>query len=211
MQKNAESTPIICGTDFSENARQAANVAAALATRLSAPLVLVHAAGLLNQGSTSEAYDAVIASFRKRLHEEAEHLRGLGATVEETLSAGAPDEMLAQLAQQRQARLLVVSSLGLRAPTRSLLGSVAERTAESSPVPTLVVRDAAPFESWARGERPLNVFVGADFTANSRRRAPLDQRSARRRSASTQMSSASAATPAQDSPRRSWARSRSAC
>ncbi len=165
--KPNESTPIICGTDFSENARQAANVAAALATRLSAPVVLVHAAGLLNQGSTSEAYDAVIASFRKRLHEEAEHLRGLGATVEETLSAGAPDEMLAQLAQQRQARLLVVSSLGLRAPTRSLLGSVAERTAESSPVPTLVVRDAAPFESWARGERPLNVFVGADFTANS--------------------------------------------
>jgi nucleotide-binding universal stress UspA family protein len=103
--KPNESTPIICGTDFSEGARQAANVAAALATRLSAPLVLVHAAGLLNQGSTSDAYDAVSASFRKRLHEEAEHLRGLGATVEETLLAGAPDEMLAQLAQQRQARL----------------------------------------------------------------------------------------------------------
>ena len=165
--KPNESTPIICGTDFSENARQAANVAATLATRLSAPLVLVHATGLLIQGSTPEAYDAVSASFRERLHEEAERLRGLGATVEETLSAGAPDEVLVQLAQQRQARLLVVSSLGLRAPTRWLLGSVAERTAESSPVPTLVVRDAAPFEAWARGERPLNVFVGVDFTANS--------------------------------------------
>ena len=165
--KNATSQPIICGTDSSENARQAANVAAALATRLSAPLVLVHATGLLIQGSTPEAYDAVIASFRERLHEEAERLRGLGATVEETLSAGAPDEVLVQLAQQRQARLLVVSSLGLRAPARLLLGSVAERTAESSPVPMLVVRDAAPFEAWARGERPLNVFVGADFTANS--------------------------------------------
>ena len=46
--KNTTSQPIICGTDFSENARQAANVAAALATRLSAPLVLVHATGLLN-------------------------------------------------------------------------------------------------------------------------------------------------------------------
>jgi hypothetical protein len=70
IMKPNESTPIICGTDFSENARQAANVAAALATRLRGPLVLVHAAGLLNQGSTSETYDAVIASFRKRLHEE---------------------------------------------------------------------------------------------------------------------------------------------
>ena len=55
--------PVICGTDFSENARQAANVAATLATRLSAPLVLVHATGLLIQGSTPEAYDAVSAAF----------------------------------------------------------------------------------------------------------------------------------------------------
>jgi nucleotide-binding universal stress UspA family protein len=165
--KNTTSQPIICGTDFSENARQTANVAAALAARLSAHLVLVHATGLPIQDSTAEAYDAVNASFRERLHEEAERSRGLVATVEEILSAGAPDEVLVQLAKQRQARLLVVSSIGLRAPTRFLLGSVAERTAESSPVPTLVVRDAAPFEAWARGERPLNVFVGVDFTANS--------------------------------------------
>ena len=43
---------------------------------------------------------------------------------------------------------------------------VAERTAESAPVPTLVVRDAAPFEAWARGERALKVFVGVDFSAS---------------------------------------------
>ena len=165
--KNTNSQPIICGTDFSENARQAANVAAALATRLSTPLLLVHAKGMLIQGSTPDVYGAVIASFRERLHEEAERLRGLGATVEETLSAGAPDEVLGQLAQQRQARLLVVSSLGLRAPARWLIGSVAERAAESSPVPTLVVRDAAPFEAWARGKRSLKVFVGTDFRASS--------------------------------------------
>jgi nucleotide-binding universal stress UspA family protein len=165
--KNTTPPPIICGTDFSENARQTGSVAATLATRLSAPLVLVNATGLLIQGSTPEAYEAVGASFRNRLNEEAERLRELGATVEEILSPGAPDEVLVQLAEQRQARLLVVSSLGLRAPTHWLLGSVAERLSESSPVPTLVVRDAAPFEAWARGDRPLNVFVGVDFTANS--------------------------------------------
>ena len=165
--KNTTSQPIICGTDFSESARQTANVAAALATRLNAHLVLVHATGLPIQGSTPQAHDAVNASLRERLHEEAERSRGLGATVEEILSAGAPDEVLVKLAKQRQARLLVVSSLGVRAPTRWLLGSVAERTAEASSVPTLVVRDAAPFEAWARGERPLSVFVGVDFTANS--------------------------------------------
>ena len=34
--------PILCGTDFSENAAQAASVADALARHLHAPLILVH-------------------------------------------------------------------------------------------------------------------------------------------------------------------------
>ena len=64
-------------------------------------MVLVNATGLLIQGSTQEAYEAVGASFRERLHEEAERLRGLGATVEEIHFPGAPDEVLVQLAEQR--------------------------------------------------------------------------------------------------------------
>jgi nucleotide-binding universal stress UspA family protein len=170
-QKNAmkpnEPTPIVCGTDFSENARRAANVAAALAARLNAPLLLVHACGLPLEGATQETYDAQTTFARKRLEEEAQRLRALGAMVEETGADGAPDEVLTQVAQQHAARLLVVSSHGRRAPTRWLLGSIAERTAESAPVPTLVVRDAAPIEAWARGERALKVFVGTDFTASS--------------------------------------------
>jgi nucleotide-binding universal stress UspA family protein len=34
-------------------------------------------------------------------------------------------------------------------------------------VPTLVVRDASAFESWSRGERPLRVLLGVDWTASS--------------------------------------------
>jgi len=165
--ESSESTPILCGTDFSVNARQAANVAAALAVRLGTPLLLAHATGRLIESSTPAAHGAAIESLRERLHEEAERLRGRGAAVEENLATGAPDEVLGQLAQQRRARLLVVSSLGLRAPGRWLIGSVAERTAESSPVPTLVVRDGEPLEAWARGERSLKVFVGTDFSASS--------------------------------------------
>lgn len=165
--KTNKSNPIFCGTDFSRNARQAANVGAALATRLGTPLVLVHAKGTLIHASTPEVNDALITSLQKALHEEAERLRGPGATVEECLSDGAPDEALVQLAQERHGRLVVVSSLGSRASARWLLGSVAERTAQSSPMPTLVVRDAAPFEAWTRGERSLKVFVGVDFTSNS--------------------------------------------
>lgn len=164
---NTDSKPIICGTDFSEKAGRAADVAAALAMRLSAPLLLVHSRGSLIHALTPDIDDALVTTIRDRLHGEAERLRRLGATVEETLSAGTPDELLTQLARKHAARLLVVSSLGRSAPARWLLGSVAERTAESAPVPTLVVRDAAPFEAWARGERALKVFVGTDFTVSA--------------------------------------------
>lgn len=154
--KTTNPQPILCGTDFSENARRAANVAAALAKRLSAPLRLVHASAIPASPITQE-----------HLREEAQRLHNAGADLTAEVIEGAAAEVLRQTAQQHAARLIVVSSLGLSAPARWLLGSVAERTAESSPVPTLVVRDAAPFEAWARGERALKVFVGTDFTASS--------------------------------------------
>jgi nucleotide-binding universal stress UspA family protein len=48
------------------------------------------------------------------------------------------------------------------------VGSVAERTAEISPIPTLVVRPGGRFASWVQGEyQPLKVLVGYDFSAAS--------------------------------------------
>lgn len=154
--KNTNLNPIVCGTDFSENAQRAANVATALAKRLGVPLRLVHASAIPRSPLTDE-----------HLRAEAQRLHDCGADLTAEVIEGDADQVLVQVAQQHTARLLVVSSLGLRAPARWLIGSVAERAAESSPVPTLVVRDAAPFEAWARGERALKVFVGADFTASS--------------------------------------------
>lgn len=153
---STNSHPIICGTDFSENARKAADVAAALAKRLGLPLLLVHASSIPRSPFVEENLSA-----------EVERLRDAGANLTAEVIDGDADEVLAKAAQKRAARLLVVSSLGSRKPSRWLLGSVAERTAESSPVPTLVVREASPFEAWARGERALKVFVGTDFTASS--------------------------------------------
>lgn len=161
-----QTNPILCGTDFSANARHAANVAAALATRLNTSLVLVHAHMSIVHAIIPDVNETS-AHLRECLHQEAERLRGLGATVEECLLDGSPDDVILQLVRERHARLIVVSSLGQRASTRWLIGSVAERVAESSPVPTLVVRDAARFEKWASGEEPLKIFVGTDFGASS--------------------------------------------
>ena len=154
--ENTVPKSIICGTDFSEPARIAADAAVALATRLGAPLRLVHASEIASSPLTQE-----------HLQTEAQRLRDAGADLTAEVVEGSADEVLVHSAKQHAARLLVVASLGRRAPFRWLLGSVAERTAESAPVPTLVVRDAAPFQTWARGERALRVFVGTDFTASA--------------------------------------------
>ena len=69
------------------------------------------------------------------LHSEAVQLGSEGVKVEEHMLSGAPEQALANLATQSNARLVVVSSVGHR-PREWLLGSVAERTAEFSLVPT---------------------------------------------------------------------------
>jgi len=160
----SQTQPIVCGTDFSPNAAQAANVAAAIAVRLGAPLLLVHAGAMPLDSAFAEAW---LSPVKEQLHQEAERLRAAGAGVEEIFTSGNPDESLVGLARERDAALLIVSSLGRRAPARWLIGSVAARTAETATVPTLVVRDAAPFEAWARGEAPLEVFIGTDFSPSA--------------------------------------------
>ncbi len=163
-----ETKPILCGTDFSENADKAAAVADALARRLGAPLILAHSVDERGE-FPDHLRTRLMNDDRPRLAEQAERLRGLGLTFEEKLLRGVPDDGVAKYAAHAGARLVVVGASGMGSAWagRLVLGNIAERIAESSPVPTLVVRAAAPFEAWARGERPLKVFVGADFTASS--------------------------------------------
>lgn len=156
--------PIVCGTDFSPLAREAADAAAALARRLGVPLLLVHAEEMPLDSPFAKAW---LEPMTAALHEEAERLRKIGVEVEEIFTAGLPDEALCELALDRQASLLVVASLGKRLPARWLIGSVAERAAESATVPTLVVRHAASLQAWANGERALKVVVGVDFSTHS--------------------------------------------
>ena len=157
---------IVCGTDFSPNAVQAADAAGAIAGRRHA-LDLAHVADAFWMELSERARAAAVAEIGDRLRAEADRLRARGVTVREHLLYGAADEMLAAHARQSEASLLVVSSLGRRAPLRWLLGSVAERTAQSAAVPVLIVRDAAPFVAWTEGRRPLRVTVAADFSRSA--------------------------------------------
>lgn len=158
---------ILCGTDFTARAAEAAEVASAFSLRTGEPLLLVHA---IEEASAEAATE--------KLSAEAGRLRTLfpGLHVETRIETGVADEVLTGLARgftaawtrgEKRARVIVVSSLGRRAPSRWVLGSVAERTAQTSTVPVLVVREARPFVSWLRGERRLRVVVGYDFSAAS--------------------------------------------
>ena len=168
VSSDSDRKRLLCGTDFSPGARAAANAAAAMAQRLDAAVVLVHVVEqslltLLPAGMRK----SFLASSYERLAKEAERLRKLGAIVEESFSVGRSEESLVEQACTSDAGFIVLSSLGSRAPERWLLGSVSERTAERATVPTVVVRDAEPLVSWARGEHTLRVFVAFNFTVTS--------------------------------------------
>jgi len=158
--------PILCGTDFSESATEAMRAASALAQRFHAPLILAHSVDERAE-FPDHLRPRLMNDDRPRLAAEAERLRKLGLIFEEKLLGGAPDDGVASFAGSANARLVVVGASGTGSVGRWMLGNIAERIAEASPAPTLVVHSAEPFLAWARGERALKIFVGADFTASS--------------------------------------------
>jgi nucleotide-binding universal stress UspA family protein len=156
---------IICGTDFSTHASEAADAAAALTARLQGTLSLVHVMDTSRYELPSkESMNDLCGIRQAKLKKEAGRLRRQGATVEEQFLQGSPALSLVQAATASGARLIVVSSLGQIAPSRWFVGSVAERTAQNASVPTLVVRNQKPLEAWARGQRMLKMVVGYDFS-----------------------------------------------
>ncbi|HEY8210030.1 MAG TPA: universal stress protein [Myxococcaceae bacterium] len=157
---------IVYGTDFSEPASRAGKVAALLAARRHTELDMMHV--LPAEGLEEDpAKDAAMRRAAAKLRAEAGELGSLGQHVRTDVLTGLPDEALPVLAEGRKAELLVIGALGRRPPSRWKLGTTAERAAQAAAIPTLVVRDARPFEAWYRGERSLRVVVAVDFSRRS--------------------------------------------
>jgi nucleotide-binding universal stress UspA family protein len=160
--------PIVCGTDFSENAGQAARAAASIARCLKDRLELVHvladpaAAGI-------PALGMFYAPVQELLAEQAGKLaREFSITVNPSVLEGPTDERLVDFARSANARLVVVSSLGRRKQDHFLVGSVAERVLQRSDIPVLVVREAASIEQWTGSQRPLRILIGIDLGQSAR-------------------------------------------
>lgn len=154
---------IICGTDLSNNSRRSVAAANALATRFGDQLDVVH---VMHSPLTERMAAAVREMHEQECHEGlaemAELLDSRGDRSHTHLLHGHADEELVKLAGDQNVGLLVVGSLGDRAGSHWLLGSCAERVAESSPKPTLIVRDEVPFLKWSN-RRPLKALVAWNF------------------------------------------------
>lgn len=158
--------PIVCGTDFSEPAQRAADIAALFARQTGAGLLLVH--GIDERAEfPPNVWPRLIAEDTPRLAAEGERLRAAGFALDERIVGAAPDDGVVRCAAKAGAGMIVVASSGLGAVGRWIMGSVSERIAETAAVPTLVVREPAALESWLRGERPLRVFIAADSAPGS--------------------------------------------
>lgn len=160
---------ILCGTDFSKNAVQASRTAALLAAHTGRSLTLLHASseptGRLNRKKRAR----VLETANRRMQRELAQASDAGATkVKATVTFGeTPGRAIVSYTAHEHPELVVVSSLGKSAFDRWTLGSVSETVAQEAPAPTLVIRDAKPFDAWLQGERALKVFVALDDSACS--------------------------------------------
>ena len=160
---------IVCATDFSPNARSAADVARSIALRLNATLVLVHVADETHslKDGTKE-FRSEMRRARALLRKETQRLCRGSAQIEEVLLHGRWAELaVGDFLAQNPPLLVVVSSVSKTAFDRWTLGSVSEHIAQHSPAPTLVVRAPEQLLAWAGQDRRLNLLVAVDFTVSS--------------------------------------------
>jgi nucleotide-binding universal stress UspA family protein len=148
---------IICVTNLSPESVRAASAAAALAVRLSVPLVLY---GVLEQEGPNAGGSHSRASLQGRLEVEAERLRALGTQVRTVLTSDV-EAALTGDEECRKARWLLVAADGWQA-SGWRRAPLPERLVRHVCSPVLVVRRDGALADWARGRRRLQVLVGVN-------------------------------------------------
>lgn len=141
--------PILCGIDESAEARAAASLASALAERLGAPLVLLHAVPAMYPNSEVALLGPVPQDAAKQTHDLARRHgsalleRILGelrpaVRTDTILPVGNAATQLIEAAGATGAAAVVVGARGHGRLHRALLGSVSGRVAASAPCPVVI-------------------------------------------------------------------------
>jgi nucleotide-binding universal stress UspA family protein len=132
---------ILAPTDLSEASQRGVDAAVSLALELEAWLTLVHVyelpsyAYFVHEDRGSEAEERA----RRRLDEVLARVRTALPEAEGVVRKGAPWRGILDVAKERRANLVVLSTHGLRGMQHALIGSVAERIVRLSPVPVITV------------------------------------------------------------------------
>jgi nucleotide-binding universal stress UspA family protein len=132
---------IVVGYDGDVGADAALTEAIALAKDLGVPLILGF--GFfpnLPERQARDYIDALREFGEKATHEAVERAKQAGVEAEAVVVAKQPAEGLAELADERDARMIVVGSHGERPLTGALLGSTPHKLLHISQKPVLVAR-----------------------------------------------------------------------
>jgi nucleotide-binding universal stress UspA family protein len=160
---------IICGTDFSAASEAACSVAALLARKRDETLIIVHAMNdvRIPPGSVpTTLLEDLRASAERGMQELAKRIEIPSGRLTTRIQFGTADETILSAAEDVDARLVVLGSVGQRGGTW-MLGSTAERVVSRSLVPVFLVRGDFPAAEWIARKRPLRVAVAADFAAST--------------------------------------------
>jgi nucleotide-binding universal stress UspA family protein len=142
MRAGKTEKPLICGFDDSENARRAVRVAADLARRLEAHLILLHVSEVTTPPpgpafAYAKLQEQALATGERLLQKLCEEERLENA--ERQVALGTPASVLVDAAAAKGADLLVVGTRGRGALTAAVLGSVSSDVASKAPCPVVVV------------------------------------------------------------------------
>jgi len=165
-------TTIIAGVDLSVPSDHAVERAVAIALKHGAELVLVHAQAddapiaevdnaMLEQ--LGEVSAAVRVEEARLLADRMGAIRERGVEVDVVSRVGAPGEILAAVAVERDAELVIVGTYGHTGVSRLLLGSVADQTIRHATCDVLVCRGPAASTLFAK------PIAATDFSAASDR------------------------------------------
>ena len=137
---------ILVPTDFGEPSRQATDLAAELARKDGASLVLLHTCELpayTYPGMAMGMVDllgSIEAVARKQLDGEVARVRALWPDTTALLKTGYPWQEILAAIDGAEADLVVMGTHGRHGLSHVLLGSVAEKIVRSSKVPVLTLR-----------------------------------------------------------------------
>lgn len=159
-------TVILLATDGSEEAREAARMAAGIAEGTGSELHLVYVGA--TGGADPRLYEQMRRSSQALLDEQAQKMRDAGAKIAKRhLRNGRPEQEIVALAEELGAGLIVMGGRGLGGMKRALMGSVSDS----------VVRNA---RCWWRMGVTSDVLVNRWVVNPGRRTASTDRKPERR-------------------------------